>query len=61
MAYYLIDPPVNAYDSVQDVSKWIETLQNEYPQDNQQVREALSQANKWLKEAKQREQRQEEQ
>lgn len=56
MTYYMIDPSVTPYNSVQDIQDWIGDLQKNYPQDNPQVQDALERAEQWLENALQREQ-----
>jgi len=42
-SYYLIDPPVSAFSSKEEVEAWITELKD-LPQDNAEVRFALRQA-----------------
>lgn len=50
MTFYLIDSPVTPYDDPDDIRKWINLLEQDFPQDNEQVQDALEQAREWLKE-----------
>jgi len=52
-SYIIIDPPVGPFSTIADLESWLEYL-DELPADNEQVKEAVTEAEGWLEEAKAR-------
>lgn len=46
--YILIDTPVSFYNSEAEIVAWIDELKTNYPQDNEQVKAAMIEANNLL-------------
>ena len=52
VGYILIDPPVTAYSSEEDILVWINELKTDPHRNRQEVREALKDAQEMLKRRK---------